>query len=183
MYTGALVRLREYRKEDVPLAQSFLNDLETRSLLNPRLPYPYTLADEEKWFEQQSANHEAYNFAIETLEKGKYIGGCGINEIDWKVRVAEVGIFIGDKDYWGKGYGTDAMEVLLRVCFEQLNMRKARLHVFSYNDRARRSYEKCGFQAEGILRQEIYAHGRYHDDIAMGILRSEWEERRREGGQ
>jgi len=181
MYTGKLIRLREYRKEDIPLAQQFLNDSETRSLMNPRSAYPYTLADEEKWFEALSANKDTYSFAIETLEGGKYIGGCGINGVGWKMRVAEIGIFIGDKNYWGKGYGTDAMEVLVRVCFEQMNMNKISLHVFSYNERARLCYEKCGFSVEGVLRQEIYANGQYHDDIAMGLLRSEWESIHKDG--
>lgn len=175
MYTGKLVRLREYRKEDIPLAQQFLNDRETRSLLNPSIVYPYTLADEEKWFEKNSANNDVYSFAVETLDKGRYIGGCGINSVDWKARVAEIGIFIGDKNFWGKGYGTDAMEVLIRFCFEQMNMNKVSLHVFSYNERARLCYEKCGFTMEGTLRQEIYANGQYHDDIVMGLLRSEWD--------
>ena len=181
MYTGKLVRLREYRREDIPLAQAYLNDHETRSFLNPRVSYPYTLADEEKWFEKNSANNDTYDFAIETLDRGKYIGGCGINAIDWKVGKAEVGIFIGDKDYWGKGYGADAMEVLVRFCFDQMNINKISLHVFSFNERARLCYEKCGFSVEGVLRREIYANGQYHDDIAMGLLRSEWEAK--DGGQ
>lgn len=181
MYTGKLVRLREYRKEDIPLAQGYLNDYETRTFLNPGLPYPYTLADEEKWFEKNSANNDIYSFAIETLAGGQYIGGCGINELAWKSRVAEIGIFIGDKDYWGKGYGTDAMEALTRFCFEQLNMHKVRLRVHAFNERARHCYEKCGFQVEGVLREEIFSRGQYHDDIAMGLLRDEWESRQKDG--
>jgi RimJ/RimL family protein N-acetyltransferase len=183
MYTGKLVRLREYRKEDIPLAQQYLNDPETRSLLNPSVAYPYTLADEEKWFEENSADNDIYSFAIETLADGKYIGGCGINGIRWTSRVAKLGIFIGDKDYWGRGYGSDAMEVLVRICFAQMNMNKVCLNVFSFNKRARRCYEKCGFSVEGVLRQEVYANGRYHDEIAMGLLRSEWEERQKEGNR
>jgi len=178
MLTGKLVRLREYRKEDLPKAQAFLNDSETRAYLNPGIAYPYTVADEEKWFEGISANHDTYHFAIESLDTGKYIGGCGINAVNWKIRAAETGIFIGDKDYWGKGYGTDAMEVLIDFCFSEMNLNKIILMVHSFNERALRCYEKCGFSVEGVLRQEVYRHGRYYDSIAMGLLREEWDSRK-----
>lgn len=177
MYTGKLVRLREYRQEDVPLVQAYFNDSETRSLMDLRIGYPYTLADVEQAYQKNSADHDTYHFAVEAIDTGKFIGDCSVCRVEWKARVAMVGIFIGDKDYWGKGYGADAMEALTRFCFVQLNMNKVKLGVFSFNARARRCYEKCGFTVEGILRQEAYDHGQYHDMIAMGILRGEWEAR------
>jgi RimJ/RimL family protein N-acetyltransferase len=88
--------------------------------------------------------------------------------------VAVVGIFIGDKNYWGKGYGTDAMSVLVKFIFEQMNIHKVKLNVFSYNERAIKSYEKCGFKVEGVLRQEIFRDGKYYDEIIMGLLKEEY---------
>ncbi|ADL06819.1 GNAT family N-acetyltransferase [Thermosediminibacter oceani] len=174
MFTGEKVRLRAYRKEDLEKALQFINDPEVKRFLAPGIPFPLTESDEEKFISKQSGfNTDAYSFAIETLE-GEYIGGCGINSTDWKNSVAVVGIFIGNKDYWGKGYGTDAMRVLLRFIFEQMNINKVKLFVYDFNKRAIRCYEKCGFKVEGVLRQEIYRDGRYHDELAMGILRSEW---------
>ncbi|GAA0729576.1 GNAT family protein [Clostridium malenominatum] len=174
MYTGEKVKLREYKKEDVKPAQSYVNNPEVKRLLTPGIPFPNTLEDEEKWVESLSATKDVYSFAIETLQDNKYIGGCGINSIDWKNSVALVGIFIGDKDYWGKGYGTDAMKTLVKFIFEQMNINKVKLNVFSFNERAIKSYEKCGFKIEGVLRQELYRDGKYHDDILMGILREDW---------
>ena len=174
MYTGEKVRLREYKKEDIVPAQNYINNPEVKRLLNPGIPFPTTLADEEKWIESLSATKDVYSFAIETLEDNKYIGGCGINSIDWKNSVAVVGIFIGDKQYWGKGYGTDSMKTLIKFIFEQMNVNKIRLNVFSFNERAIKSYKKCGFKIEGTLRQELYRDGKYYDDILMGILREEW---------
>lgn len=174
MYTGEKVRLREYRKEDAGKAQKYMNDPETKRLLSPRIPFPITLEEEGKWFENLSSSKDTYSFAIETLEDGKYIGGCGVNAIDWKNSVAIVGIFIGDKNYWGKGYGTDAMRVLTKFIFEQMNINKIKLNVFSYNTRAQKSYEKCGFKVEGVLRQELFRDGRYYDEIVMGILKEEY---------
>jgi len=174
MYTGEKVRFRAYRKEDLEQAQIYVNDPETKSLLHPGIPYLYTLEDEQKWFETNSATNELYNFAIETISDHKYIGGCGINKIDWKNSVATVGIFIGDKGYWGKGYGTDAMNVLVRFIFEQMNINRIQLFVFSFNPRAIKSYEKVGFQVEGQLRNAIYRNGEYHDEVVMGILKEEY---------
>lgn len=106
MYCGEKTRLREYRKEDAPQALAFINDPHVKRCLNPGIPHLLTLEDEEKWIAEQSAQREIYSFAVETLEEGRYLGGCGVNKVDWKNRVAEIGIFIGGKS----GYGTDAQE-------------------------------------------------------------------------
>ena len=118
---------------------------------------------------------DSYSFALEKLSDGEYIGRCSIIKIDWKNSVAEVGIFLG-RPYWSQGYGTDAMRVLVRFIFNEMNMNKIKLHVFSFNERAKRVYEKIGFKVEGILRQELFREGRYHDVIVMGLLKSEWED-------
>ncbi|MDN5351264.1 MAG: hypothetical protein PWQ12_180 [Clostridiales bacterium] len=173
MYSGQKVLLRAYKKEDVPIAQEYLNDMEVRRFLQPGIPYPYTLEDEYKWYEQQSASGDIYSFAIECLETGRYIGGCGVNQMDWKNRVCTIGIFIGDKNYWNKGYGMDAMYLLKQFVFDQMNVHKIRLDVYSFNGRAIALYEKAGFKKEGVFREEIFRDGTYYDVIRMGILRSE----------
>lgn len=175
MYAGEKVRLREYRKEDVPKAQAYINDPEIKRLLGGA-PFPMTLWDEEKFIAQQSARNDTYSFAIETLEDNYYIGGCGINALDWKNRVAEIGIFIGDTDYQNRGFGTDAMKVLLRLVFHQLNMHKVSLRVLSFNKRAQKVYKRLGFIEEGRLRQERYVDGTYYDLILMGLLKEEFEQ-------
>lgn len=174
MYEGKKIRLREYRKSDVEAAQNYINDKELKKNLNPGIPFPYTLQDEEKWFESNTALKDTYNFAIETLDDNIYIGGCGINQVDWKNSNVEIGIFIGDKEYWNKGYGTDAMNVLIRFIFNEMNINKIKLNVYSFNKRAMRCYEKCGFITEGVLRKELYREGNYHDIIVMGLLKEEY---------
>lgn len=173
MYQGQLVRLREYRKEDIEKAKEFLNDFEVRKNLQIGVPYPYTLEDEEKWYSSVSAVKDTYTFALETLE-GLYIGGCGINQIDWKNRKAVIGIFIGDKEYWSKGYGSDAINTLVKFIFEEINVNKIALCVYSFNERAIKCYEKCGFTREGVLREELFRQGKYHDEILMSLLRREY---------
>jgi RimJ/RimL family protein N-acetyltransferase len=137
-------------------------------------PFPLTLNEELKWFESISAFGDTYKFAIETIEDSQFIGGCSINNVDWKNSVGTIGIFIGDKEYWGRGYGTDAIKVLMSFVFLQMNINKIRLTCYSFNDRAVNCYKKCGFSIEGVLRQEIFKDGKYHDKIAMGILREEF---------
>lgn len=174
MYIGEKIRLREYRKEDIELAQKFVNDPEIKRCLTTQVPFLFTYEDELRWYEKISGTKETYNFAIESLEDGKYLGGCGINSIDWKNSYVIVGIFIGNKEYLGKGYGTDAMKTLMKFIFEQMNIHKIKLKVLSFNKRAIKSYEKCGFKIEGILREENFKDGRYYDEFEMGILKDEY---------
>lgn len=175
MYKGKMVRLRPYRKEDIPRILELINDEEIKALLTPGIPFPYTFEDEVKWMDSLTAmSSGTYNFAIETLSEGHYIGGCGINTVDWKNSVVEVGIFIGDKAYLSKGYGTDAMRTLIAFIFDEMNIRKVKLNVYSFNPRAIRSYEKLGFTLEGVLRKELFRAGEYHDIHVMGLFREEW---------
>ncbi len=174
MFEGKLVRLREYRKEDIPLRLSYINDPEVLKYLEPGIPYPVTLTEELRWFDSISAFKDTYRFAVETASDSNYIGDCGINSIDWKNGIVGVSIFIGNSTYRGKGYGTEAMQLLMGFIFNQMSVNKIRLYVYSFNERAIKSYAKCGFKTEGLLRQEIFRNGEYFDVIAMGILREEY---------
>lgn len=173
IYTGATTRLRAYRREDIDAALAYINDPEVKRFLAPGIPYPLTREDEEKFFANNSGLKDTCSFAIETLD-GRYIGGCGVHQVDWKNSVCEVGIFIGDRTLWGQGYGTDAFGVLVRFAFEQMNLNKVRLRVYDFNERGIKSYRKLGFTEEGRLRRELYRDGAYHDIVVMGLLREEW---------
>ncbi len=100
-----------------------------------------------------------------------------MHNIDWKNRSAELlGIFTGEKEYWGQGYGSDAINALLRFAFREMNLHRIYLHVHDYNERAIRCYEKCGFQLEGRQREALFRDGRYHDVLLMSILREGFED-------
>ena len=92
--------------------------------------------------------------------------------MNWLSRVALVEIMIGDKDYLDKGYGTDAMKTLISFIFDSMNINKVRLSTFSFNERAIKSYKKCGFTVEGVLKNEIFKDGKYYDEIIMSIFRN-----------
>ena len=93
---------------------------------------------------------------------------------NWNASDSFVGLGIGDRNEWGKGYGTEAMNLMLEFAFTEINLRRVTLTVFEYNPRAIRSYEKTGFHHEGRLRQFLTREGRHWDMLYMGILREEW---------
>ncbi|WP_425447222.1 GNAT family N-acetyltransferase [Dethiothermospora halolimnae] len=176
MFNGEKIILREYREEDLDKLLKIMNEVEYKRNVASRIPYPVTLKDVKEDFEKISGYKDYYDFAIESIDKGQYIGECGIKSVDWKNRKTEIYIFLG-KDYLDKGYGTDAMEVLLNFIFNEMNLHKVKLTVFSFNTRAIRCYEKCGFKIEGTLRDELYKGGKYHHIIEMGILKDEYLDR------
>jgi RimJ/RimL family protein N-acetyltransferase len=124
--------------------------------------------------EQEKDPPAFYMFAIQTLEDDQLVGFIGLEGDIFPNRDAFVGIGIGERELWGKGYGTDAMKVILRYAFQELNLRKVSLDAFEYNPRAIRSYEKTGFVHEGRVRKFLLREGQRWDLILMGILREEW---------
>ena len=126
----------------------------------------------EKDLEKDSQGEPFFN--IRTLDDDRLIGFIVFFGLDWANGDTWVGIGLGEREYWGKGYGTDAMRVMLRYAFSELNLRRVSLGVFEYNPRAQKSYEKAGFQVEGRLRQYIAREGRRWDMVIMGVLRKEW---------
>ena len=177
MYRGGLVKLRAYKESDIEKAVEFINDEEVKKFLDSNIPFPITKWQEEEWIKSRKSNSDyTYDFAIEDLETGKYIGGCSINECNLKSRNCTIGIMIGDKDYWDKGYGSDALSVLIKFIFEEVNMNKIKLGVFSFNNRAIACYKKLGFIEEGILKKELYRNGKYYDIILMSLFKEDWIE-------
>ena len=179
MYYGEKVKLRAHKKEDIYKIHEFLNDAELKNIYDTVIAFPMTLEQVENEYNEDTVEKDGkYSFAIEHIETKKYIGSCIITEVNFISRVAKVGIIIGDREFLGKGFGTDAMKVLIKFIFEQMNMNKVKLELFSHNIRALKSYEKCGFKVEGVLREEGYKNGQYRDLVLMGILRKEWEDKK-----
>ena len=172
---GERVYLRAPERSDVPAFVRWFNDSLTTSFIMMRSPM--STASEEQWFEQmlKSEGKDAYHFVISLIEDGRAIGNLGLFEIDLVNGHAGIGITIGEKELWGQGYGTDAMNVLVDFGFGMLRLERLWLDVYDFNLRARRSYEKAGFVVEGTRRHEVVKRGRYHDAILMSILRDEWQ--------
>jgi RimJ/RimL family protein N-acetyltransferase len=179
MWRGDKVQLAAVQREYLPKYVEWLNDWEVSQFIAPGVPMPMNIENETDWFERQRKREDSIVFAILTLAENRLIGNCGLHSIDLKNRSAIFGIFVGDKEYWGKGYGTDAARTLLRYAFEQVGLNRVELDVYAFNARAIRSYEKAGFRREGAHRQGLYRNGAFHDIVLMGILREEWEKSKR----
>jgi len=115
-------------------------------------------------------------FTIHALPEDKLIGFVSLNSILWNQGDCWVAIGLGERDYWGKGYGTEAMNLTLQYAFSELNLRRVTLGVFEYNQRAVHSYEKAGFRLEGRMRGMLQRQGRRYDLLFMGILQDEWKQ-------
>jgi RimJ/RimL family protein N-acetyltransferase len=178
MWQGKLVELGPVQREYLPKYVEWLNDWDTVQYLLPGIPQPVTLEAETDWFEARPRERDSVVFAILALPDRNLIGNCALNKIDLKNRTGMFGIFIGDKDYRNRGYGTDATITLLRYAFEQLGLNRVELEVYAFNPRAIRAYEKAGFRRDGVRRQALYRNGAFHDIHMMGILREEWQDPR-----
>lgn len=112
-------------------------------------------------------------FAICDKTNDLHIGNIKVDNFDWVSRTCELGVLLGDRTYWGKGIGTEVMQLTLHYAFEQLNIRKVMLAVYANNPAAIKLYEKVGFVQEGCLRQQIHYKGEYIDKYYMGIFSNE----------
>jgi RimJ/RimL family protein N-acetyltransferase len=177
MLLGKRIRLRGTEPTDLPNFYRWMNDPE---VIQNLLAYtPLSSVDEQNWFDtMMKAPKEEHLYVVEILEDNQWIpvGSTGFHALDWKNRSVEIGISIGEKKYWNRGYGRDTMRLMLQHAFKDLNLNRVYLSVFETNERAKKAYLASGFVEEGRLRQDIYKNGQYIDVFVMSVLRSEWQD-------
>ena len=166
---GVKVRIREKRETDIRNEYSWRIDPELSRLDATR---PMTMSYEDFFRysreEMQFPNYRSKRLAVETLE-GIHIGNIMYYDLDMRSRQAELGIMIGDKEYWSSGYGADTVNTLLRHLFTTLELDKVYLHTLSWNYRAQASFNKSGFKSV----RDVKRGGQ--DFILMEVLRPDWE--------
>lgn len=172
MLQGERIRLRALSRDDLERLNQFNNDLEVELAGGGDPPMPQGLARLQAEYEQQAGGggRDNASFAIEA--DGQYIGSCALFNFDETGRTCELGIGIGDKAYWGKGYGREAVNLLVDYAFRYRNFRKVWLRVHGRNERAQKAYVACGFREEGRLREHVWSAGSYDDLVFMSIFRS-----------
>lgn len=168
---GDRIYLSPRNSEDVEQFTQWLNDFETTDYLG-RSGTLITIEGEKKYLEEN--NSPESTFVIVTLDNNKMIGTVSLEKINWRNRTATLGIFIGDKDFRNKGYGTEAIKLILEYGFKYLNLYNIKLDLMGFNERALKCYEKCGFKEYGRRRKCEYLNGKYYDIISMDILSDEF---------
>jgi RimJ/RimL family protein N-acetyltransferase len=175
MLRGEKVTLRAVEREDVEVLWRFWNDLEVELAEGGDPPLPVSLQRLRERFDREAreGTPDKINFVIEADDV--CIGQCGLFHFDVAARHCELGIGIGEKDYWGRGYGREAVKLLLDYAFRVRNFRRVWLEVHAANERAIRAYRACGFVEEGRMREHVWLAGRYVDNVIMGVMREEWK--------
>ena len=176
MIVGKKVRLRAFREDDLKNCVAWLNNTAvTRYLMNMR---PWSVTEERLWIERAMRNDDPSNvtLVIESSD-GEFAGNAGLMFIDLRNRSAEAGIVVARPEDWGRGLGTEAMTLLLRHAFEEMNLHRVHLRVYSFNERGIRSYKQIGFVEEGRQREALFRHGAWHDVVVMAILQHEFFEK------
>jgi RimJ/RimL family protein N-acetyltransferase len=179
LFCGEKVRLVAVDTDQmIGLFTQAFRDSEFSRLLDTGPARLYSSKAHRKFIEEElmADKPELFSFMIRTLEGDRLIGEVGLHVTQWSHGDAFVGIGISEREYQGKGYGTDAMRLILRYAFTEINLRRVTLDVFEYNPRAIRSYEKAGFKLEGRMRGFLNRENRRYDLVYMGILREEWME-------
>ncbi|MBI4299849.1 MAG: GNAT family N-acetyltransferase [Chloroflexi bacterium] len=182
MLRGKLVNIRAIERSDLPLIHRWMNDEE--------VTYWWTIpgnmvsqAATDAGFEHDlSSPPRMVRYIMETKD-GLPIGFILYMDMDLRNRRAELGALIGEKEYWSKGYGTDAMLTFMDYLFGERNLHKVFLRTLAYNHRAQRAIEKCGFVKEGVFRDDFYVLGEWHDSLWYSVLDSEHYARRPRGKQ
>ena len=175
MFGGKKVRLRAMEQSDLASEHAFVNDYETLRGMTSGLPLPSSMSDAQDFISHQSRyTRGEYQFAIENLE-GRMIGRCGVTQLDWKNRLGELAIMLGP-EWRGQGCGTEAMALLCRWCFREMNLHKLKVSVFAFNEAAVRCYLANGFVQEGCLKREIFRDGQWRDVLILSRMADETTE-------
>jgi RimJ/RimL family protein N-acetyltransferase len=172
---GDRVWLRPLEARDMPAYVAGINDTEVGGFAGYRIPT--TIADASAWLERHAAmsrSGEGFFFAVCELGDDRFIGTVWFKDVNTLDKNAELAIYM-DKDHIGSGWGTDAQRTLLAFGFGTLGLERISLTVSASNARAIRSYEKVGFQREGVMRSSFRVAGERQDTVLMAILRDEWE--------
>lgn len=170
---GEKIILRPMRVTDASLYVRWLNDPEVNKFLATR---ELTLKAEKEKLKKITKETPQQHFAIET-KGGITIGGAELSVKNKRARRAELGLHIGDKNYWGQGLGKEVMNLLLQYGFKKLKLHRIELDVYEYNKRAIALYKKLGFKKEGVRREHNFYNGKFYSTYHMSILDREFEVR------
>jgi RimJ/RimL family protein N-acetyltransferase len=172
---GENVYLRPWSMDDLDQFHEWFNAPELRKWL--MLPFPMSRLEEKEFMEKMMKSKEDVVLSIVLKDGDRLIGNIGLHQIRKVNSHAMLGVAIADMDMAGKGYGTEAIKLIVDHGFNTLNLHRIWLFTHVFNERAHKAYQKVGFKDEGIWRESLYFDGKYHDQHLMAILKQEWDER------
>lgn len=183
LWVGRVVRLTGLERQDARAFSSWHNDAGFLRLLDAEIARPRTEDEVLKWFEDWQKDPRIIAFAVRFLNSDDLLAVIMLEGIHFQHGVAWLGLGIGNREQWGKGYGREAITLTLNYGFDELNLHRIQLSVFEYNTRGIALYEKLGFRREGVFREFMQREGRRYDMYLYGLLRREWEALKQEGAQ
>jgi diamine N-acetyltransferase len=169
---GEKINLISLEKGHIETIRGWRNDPEVRKFFFSS--HFINEIQQEKWFERYSEDNTQTSFAIIENNTNVFIGTIGLSQIDHYHQRAEMGTMIGNKKYWGKGYGSDSTKLLLSYAFNSLNLKKVYCNITSDNIASIKKNEKVGFKIEGTLRKHTFNNGTFKDVIVMGMLKEDY---------
>jgi RimJ/RimL family protein N-acetyltransferase len=172
---GQRLFLSPIRTIDAPKYVHWLNDSEIAD--NLLVPRPISLLKEEAAIEEMAKTDPGKSMVVGIWDKEpeRLVGGIGLHGVDGRHQFAEVGIFIGEKELWGKGYGPEAMRLLMGYAFDTMNLRKITIRYFGSNSRAGKAYTKIGFKEIGRHKDHRFIAGEWWDEVIMEIFRDDFK--------
>lgn len=179
LFEGQLIRFAPPDAErDAEIVSKWTHDLDYLRLLSTEVARPLSPFQIKKQYEEMDKDaekHNAFNFAIRLKEDDRLIGFARLFRIEWTHATGSLQIGFGDRNDRGKGYGTEALHMLLRYAFDELNLYRLSATTAEYNTGAIRFFERVGFVVEVRRRQAILRDGKRWDVVLLGLLRDEWK--------
>lgn len=167
---GKLVRLRPPNVDDAAVMVTWFEDMEVTRFLNRR--HPPSVDEEKEWLEKMARDPDQVVWSVE--QKGVLVGSTGIHAISWKDGYGTTGTMIGDKTAWGKGLGSELMQLRTRYAFTQLPLRKLKSAYFDGNEASAKAQAAAGYHEAGRYRGDAFIDGRWVDHVLTEVLREAW---------
>lgn len=166
---GKKTIIRKLEQKDLKESLKWLKDPQVNRFLSQDFSH-FDQKQEDQWYEFIQDSNNDLAFAIETTE-GRYIGNCALHKINWFKKTAEFGIVIGEKEFWNKGYGSDAVRIITDFATGPLGIKKIVLNVYEYNKRAIKVYQNCGFKLRRVLKKDHFYNQKKWDTYIMEYVK------------
>lgn len=169
---GEKIVLRAVEETDNPMLLSLINDPDTEMMIGGS-SWPVSKIEQLKWFENQERRRDVFRCIVALQDNGEAIGTLILSDIDQKNATGHIHIKMSRNGGRGKGYGTDAVNTIVRYAFEELRLNCIYANILVYNKVSIKLFERCGFKRDGVLRQRVYKQGRFVDMLAYSRLISD----------